>query len=410
MRDAERGLTSLGGPPPDIASGAPPAAEAPRPAAPLPRILCVDDEPAVLKVLTRALERDFEIVTANDPMKALVLLEHGMDFSVVISDMRMPQMDGAEFLSRVRRIAPNSTRLALTACLERELPAEEVFGILTKPCPINLLHASVHAAVEHHVMRTLLARTDNTLVPEPQRIDRLGGPRPLDRDPRLRPQLPEIEFDPWHVARVMGASARGTTPPLTTTASTMTAGTEAATGAGTGADSEAPRLSMLAGVAEKFFRLGHAREAERILRPALWDFLQRCEGNRRSIESGIERHAPRRVESHAAGYGGSYAESYAENQGEREIELAGRLAVRLATDTNSVQWIDYLFRLFTAVGRPLSPDLIEQLHDLIRRTPGVSRNGFLRYLGALRASRHEFGPGEHFLIRRIEGLEPLLGQ
>ena len=95
---------------------------------------------------------------------------------------------------------------------------------------------------------------------------------------------------------------------------------------------------------------------------------------------------------------------------ENEVELAGKLALRLATDTNAVPWIDYLFRIFTAASRPLSPELIEQLHDLLRRTPGVSRGGFLRYLGALRASRREFGPGEHFLIRRIEGLEPLLSQ
>lgn len=399
MREAERGLISLGGTAPEAAPGAAPGLGTPglgtvtaTTAPALPRILCVDDEPAVLKVLTRALEREFEIVTASDPMKALALLEHGMDFSVVISDMRMPQMDGAEFLSRVRRIAPNSTRLALTACLERELPAEEVFGILTKPCPINLLHASVHAAVEHHVMRTLLARNEGTRVPEPQRNDRIGG-RPLDRDPRLLPRLPELEFDPWHVARAMRDPETRTTasgaPPAGTTTATVASNTSA--------DKEAPRLSMLAGVAEKFFRLGHAREAERILRPALWDFLQRCEGNRRSIESGIARAAP------------SY-DSDAEDLAEKEIELAGKLALRLATDTNAVQWIDYLFRLFTSVSRPLSPDLIEQLHDLIRRAPGVSRNGFLRYLSTLRACRHEFGPGEHFLIRRIEGLEPLLGR
>ncbi|HVZ33869.1 MAG TPA: response regulator, partial [Polyangiaceae bacterium] len=79
-----------------------------------PKILCVDDEPSVLKVLERALERQFEIVTASDPVQALSLLERGMKFSVIISDMTMPQMDGAEFLARVRRVAPDSTRLALT--------------------------------------------------------------------------------------------------------------------------------------------------------------------------------------------------------------------------------------------------------------------------------------------------------
>ena len=401
MREAERELIPPGGPAPDAAPVAPVVAapSAPERASQLPRILCVDDEPAVLKVLTRALEHDFEIVTANDPMKALVLLEHGIDFSVVISDMRMPQMDGAEFLSRVRRIAPRSTRLALTACLERELPAEEVFGILTKPCPINLLNASVHAAVEHHVLQALLARSESVRVPEPKRIagvsfdpvetelephlpGLISAPRPLDRDPRLLPQLPdrqlpELEFDPWHVARAMRAAA-------------------AAEG------SETPRLSMLAGVAEKFFRLGQAREAERILRPALWDFVQRCEADRRCINRGILRDFERMT-----GYGDEHG---AESGVESEVELAGKLALRLATDTNAVQWIDYLFRVFTAVSRPLSPDLIEQLHDLIRRTPGVSRGGFLRYLGALRNCRHEFGPGEHFLIRRIEGLEPLLSQ
>jgi len=357
----------------------------------VPRILCVDDEPAVLKVLSRALEHDFEIVTANDPMKALVLLEHGMDFSVVISDMRMPQMDGAEFLSRVRRIAPQSTRLALTACLERELPAEEVFGILTKPCPINLLHASVHAAVEHHVLQALLTRGGSARVPEPRRIARvpfgpaeteleplpglISGPRPLPGDPRLLPQLPELEFDPWHIARAVRAAAATDT-----------------------VDPEAPRLSTLAAVAEKFFRLGHGREAERILRPVLWDFLQRCEADRRCLERGIPRDVERA------------AEIGTENGTENEVELAGKLALRLATDTNAVPWIDYLFRIFTAVSRPLPPELIEQLHDLLRRTPGVSRGGFLRYLGALRAARHDFGPSEHFLIRRIEGLEPLLSQ
>jgi len=326
----------------------------------LPRILCVDDEPAMLKILTRALEGDFEIVTANDPRKALVLLEHGMDFSVVISDMKMPQMDGAEFLARVARIAPTSTRLALTACLERELAPEEVFGILTKPCPLNLLQASVQAAVDHHVLQSNqrpggqpapLAVQSGTGAPLPSAARRqlpVPGLRASlqDSDPTLL--LPHLAFDPW--------SASSSAPPL---------------------ESEtAPRLSVLAGVAEKFFRLGNASEAERILRPALWDLLQRCEA------------APR--------------------ASEREVELAAKLALRLSEDARTPHWIDYVFRIFTSVSRPLSTELIEQLHDLVRRVPDTSRSAYLRYLSALRACRHEFGPGEHFLIRRIEGLEPLI--
>jgi CheY-like chemotaxis protein len=338
--------------------GARRAAPAPSPVGPalsVPRILCVDDEPAMLKILTRALEADFEIVTANDPMKALVLLEHGMDFSVVISDMKMPQMDGAEFLARVARIAPNSTRLALTACLERELSSDEVFGILTKPCPLNLLQASVQAAVDHHTLQSLLLRSGNLPVPPPVRSPgsfarrdphRPGADASLqDSEPTLL--LPHLAFDPWGSSHAPGP-----------------------------VDSRAARLSVIAGVAEKFFRLGNAQEAERILRPALWDLLQRCEADHR--------------------------------ESERDVDLAGKLALRLADDTQSGYWIDYIFRVFTSMSRPFSTDLIEQLQELLPRVPGVSRSAFLRYLNALRACRHEFGPGEHFLVRRIEGLEPLI--
>lgn len=331
----------------------------PVPSAPLPRILVVDDEPAMLKVLTRALEADFEIVTANDPMKALVLLEHGMDFSVVISDMKMPQMDGAEFLARVARIAPASTRLALTACLERELSSDEVFGILTKPCPLNLLQASVQAAVDHHTLQALLQRTGSQPVPLPVALP-LGSAASLPRRelqvPGARASLqeseatlilPHLAFGPWGSSHAPGP-----------------------------VDSGAARLSVIAGVAEKFFRLGNGADAERILRPALWDLLQRCEADPR--------------------------------ESERDVDLAGKLALRLADDTKSGYWIDYTFRVFTSMSRPLSTDLIEQLQELLPRVPGVSRSAFLRYLNALRACRHEFGPSEHFLIRRIEGLDPLI--
>jgi CheY-like chemotaxis protein/pSer/pThr/pTyr-binding forkhead associated (FHA) protein len=116
----------------------------------VPKILCVDDEPPMLAILSRSLRSNFEVVTADDPVLALSLLERTLDFSVIISDMKMPQMDGGEFLARVKKLAPAITRLALTACLERQLAPDDVFGILTKPCPLNLLQESVSAAVQHH--------------------------------------------------------------------------------------------------------------------------------------------------------------------------------------------------------------------------------------------------------------------
>jgi CheY-like chemotaxis protein len=117
----------------------------------LPRVLCVDDEPAILTMLERALRSEFEVVTQGDPMAALALVQHG-GFSVVMSDMKMPGMTGSTFLERVKNLAPNSTRLALTAGLDWQLPPDVAFGILTKPCPLPLLQATVTAAAQCYAL------------------------------------------------------------------------------------------------------------------------------------------------------------------------------------------------------------------------------------------------------------------
>lgn len=128
------------------------AAAPPLPSRP-PRILCVDDEPIILAMLARALGTKFEVVTENDPLTALELVEHG-HFSVIISDLRMPTMTGSTFLERVKSLSPSSTRLALTAGLDWQLPSDIAFGILTKPCPLPLLQATVAAAAQCHALLT----------------------------------------------------------------------------------------------------------------------------------------------------------------------------------------------------------------------------------------------------------------
>jgi CheY-like chemotaxis protein len=117
----------------------------------LPRILCVDDEPAILTMLERALCSQFEVVTLDDPVAALALIEHGR-FSVIMSDMRMPSMPGTAFLEQARTLAPTSMRLAFTAGLDWQLPPDIAFGVLTKPCPLPLLQATVSAAAQCHAL------------------------------------------------------------------------------------------------------------------------------------------------------------------------------------------------------------------------------------------------------------------
>ena len=79
------------------------------------RVLCVDDEPHVLEGLRDSLRRSFDVRVAESGSAGLALLEQDPDgYAVVLSDMRMPGMSGAAFLSQARRLAPNAVRVLLT--------------------------------------------------------------------------------------------------------------------------------------------------------------------------------------------------------------------------------------------------------------------------------------------------------
>ena len=104
-----------------------------------PRILCVDDDPHLLNGLCRVLGFDFEVVTESNPLAALDRLERDADFQVVLSDLKMPQIDGTLFLARTQRLIPAATRVLLTG--EADLPSAiaaineaGVFRFLSKPC------------------------------------------------------------------------------------------------------------------------------------------------------------------------------------------------------------------------------------------------------------------------------------
>ncbi|MET0413506.1 MAG: hypothetical protein ABW217_19510, partial [Polyangiaceae bacterium] len=72
------------------------------------------------------------------------------------------------------------------------------------------------------------------------------------------------------------------------------------------------------------------------------------------------------------------------------------------------EWIDYVFRLYTALREPLEPVLIERLYSLLRTTTGVSSVLFRHYLSALRTVGDRLSPADQFLVKRIQGLEPLV--
>jgi pSer/pThr/pTyr-binding forkhead associated (FHA) protein/CheY-like chemotaxis protein len=131
-------------------------------------------------------------------------------------------------------------------------------------------------------------------------------------------------------------------------------------------------LLTLAQVATKYFVLGQAREAERILRPVLDGLLRHC----------------------AAG----------QKPSNQDMELATDLTLRIVEASHAGEWIDYLFQLFTRLERPMPPEVIERLYRVIPDSQGAKMNCYRGYLDTLERLGDRLGPQERFLVRRIHGL------
>ena len=117
-----------------------------------PRILFVDDERDITESMQVALRSEpFTVLTANSAEAGLDLLQ-SQPIDVIVSDERMPGLNGAAFLTAVRSEFPTVGRIILTgeATVEATISAindARVFRVLTKPCPIPELVACLHAAV-----------------------------------------------------------------------------------------------------------------------------------------------------------------------------------------------------------------------------------------------------------------------
>jgi CheY-like chemotaxis protein len=136
----------------------------------LPRVLCIDDEERVLQGLALTLREDYDVRTASSGSQGLQALKQMGGAAVVISDMRMPQMDGATFLHHVMHSYPDATRMLLTGDPGRDsaiaaVNRAQVFRFLAKPCPPEELKAAVEAGVlQHHLVSSERRILRETLV------------------------------------------------------------------------------------------------------------------------------------------------------------------------------------------------------------------------------------------------------
>ncbi|MDF1527989.1 MAG: response regulator [Sedimenticola sp.] len=119
------------------------------------RVLFVDDEANILSGIKRQLRKHYAVETALGGPQGLELIKKSEEFAVIVSDMRMPEMDGVEFLREAKVLSPDSVRLMLTGNADQQTAIAavnqgSVFRFMTKPCPVDLLIETVNAALEQY--------------------------------------------------------------------------------------------------------------------------------------------------------------------------------------------------------------------------------------------------------------------
>ncbi len=134
----------------------------------LPAVLFVDDEKNLLDGLRRQLRKRYRVSTALSGKEGLDIMMSRGPFSVVVSDMKMPHMNGAQFLKKAREIAPDTVRLLLTGQADFQETIDAVnegniYRFLHKPCSIPLLSRSLDDAIAQYQLiqdqRILLEQT-----------------------------------------------------------------------------------------------------------------------------------------------------------------------------------------------------------------------------------------------------------
>lgn len=119
-------------------------------------LLLVDDETIVLRALKNSLELEgYKVSIAHTPMEALEQAKT-TSFAAVLSDQRMPKMEGVEFLSLFKHVQPCCSRVLLTGALDSNVLIDvvnraEIFRFLPKPWQREELLNIVSEAVVHHL-------------------------------------------------------------------------------------------------------------------------------------------------------------------------------------------------------------------------------------------------------------------
>jgi response regulator RpfG family c-di-GMP phosphodiesterase len=198
------------------------------------KILLVDDDNSVLDGYRRSLSREFVLETALGGQQALQLATDSGPYAVVVSDMRMPGMDGIQLLSKIKALSPDTIRVMLTGNADMETAVNainegSIFRFLNKPCSKEVMAKTLTAALVQYRLvnaeKQLLEQTLSGSMQVLTEVLSLVNPAAFSRAERARRYIHHIVTamnlgNPWQyeVAAMMSQLGCVTLAPETITA------------------------------------------------------------------------------------------------------------------------------------------------------------------------------------------------
>ena len=159
------------------------------------KILLVDDDSNILDGYRRSLGHEFLIETAMGGEQALKLAADNGPYSVVVSDMRMPKMDGIQLLSKIKAQSPDTIRIILTGNADIDTAINainegSIFRFLNKPCSREVMAKTLTAALLQYRLVTaekqLLEETLSSSIQVLTEVLSLVNPAAFGRAERAR--------------------------------------------------------------------------------------------------------------------------------------------------------------------------------------------------------------------------------
>lgn len=176
------------------------------------KILFVDDDPNILEAYSRNLRKLYDIDTALGGVEGLAKLTSNGSYPVVVSDLRMPGMDGIEFLSQVRGELPDTVRIMLSGNADLEAAIESVnkgniFRFLIKPCEPEDMKSALDAGIKQYNLitaeREILEKTLKGSIKMLTDVLSLVNPVAFGRASRVKSSVAQMARhlnleNPWH--------------------------------------------------------------------------------------------------------------------------------------------------------------------------------------------------------------------